>query len=332
MPRTIALMNQKGGVGKTTTAVNLAAGVSALGKRTLLIDLDPQAHATLHLGVEPAERGSVYDLLLDTSLKLGDVRVNARENLDVLPAETDLAGLENELSAASDRTRRLSNALDQHAAALPAGEKPYDFVFIDCPPSLGVLTLNGLSSVREVFIPMQAQFLALQGVSKLMETVKLVRATINPRLFVTGVIICAFDASTTHSKEVVADLDAFFEQSRGSIEPWANARVYRPAVRRNVKLAEAPSFGKTIIEYAPWCPGGLDYKQLAQTLVSEWDLLQGVKPDAAKPTTKPAAKTTAKTTAIPAAAPPAAPPASQPTGQPVVTVITPAEARPTEPA
>ncbi len=319
MPRTIALMNQKGGVGKTTTAVNLAAGVAALGKRTLLIDLDPQAHATLHLGVEPAERGSVYDLLLDTSLKLADVRVHARENLDVLPAETDLAGLETELSAASDRTRRLSGALDLHASTAPAsGEKPYDFVFIDCPPSLGVLTLNGLSSVREVFIPMQAQFLALQGVSKLMETVKLVRATINPRLFVTGVIICAFDASTTHSKEVVADLDAFFEQSRGGGEPWANARVYRPAVRRNVKLAEAPSFGKTIIEYAPWCPGGLDYKQLAQTLVSEWDLLQGGKGEVAK--AEPAKPAAAKS------------PTPKPAVKPTVTVVTPAEARPTEPA
>lgn len=265
--RTIAFMNQKGGVGKTTTAVNLAAGIALQGRRVLLIDLDPQAHATLHLGVDPSAPGrgspaTAYRLLVE-GRSLAESVVEARPNLWVVPSETDLAAAEVELADQPDRLTRLRAAL----ASGPA----YEFVLMDCPPSLGVLTLNGLAAAREVFIPMQAQFLALQGVGKLMETVALMGKTVNPRLQVTGVVLANHDATTTHSREVVADLDAFFEQARGTMVPWRNARVYRPAVRRNVKLAEAPSFGKTIFEYAPWCPGGMDYRRLAEVIVREWD-------------------------------------------------------------
>lgn len=265
--RRIALMNQKGGVGKTTTTVNLAAGIAARGRPTLLVDLDPQAHATLHLGLDPAElNGSVYDALSEPGVDPTPLVTRARENLDILPAETDLAGLETELADAPDRQQRLNRLLDRLAGR-------YEFVLLDCPPSLGTLTINALVAAREVFIPMQAHFLALQGVGKLLETVQLVGQAANPRLRVTGVILCMYDAQTTHTQEVVADLEGFFEEARSQETAWKSARVYRPPVRRNVKLAECPSFGQTIFEYAPGAAGATDYAQLAETVVREWDLM-----------------------------------------------------------
>ncbi|MBC7835435.1 MAG: ParA family protein [Phycisphaerales bacterium] len=277
--RLIALINQKGGVGKTTTTVNLAAAISREGRRVLVIDLDPQAHATLHLGAsgdEPAPGAgaapgaTVYDLLLDPAMDPREAVRRVRDNLFVIAAETDLAAAESELVSQPDRIGRLRGAI----AKLQEGPEPFEFVLIDCPPSLGVLTLNALAAAREVFIPMQAHFLALQGVSKLLETVGAVARSVNPKLFVTGVILCMHDGSTTHSKEVVADLDSFFEAARRQDVPWRAARVYRPAIRRNIKLAECPSFGQTIFDYAPTCPGATDYAELARAVINEWDTLQ----------------------------------------------------------
>lgn len=271
--RTIAMLNQKGGVGKTTSTVNLGAAIAEAGRRVCMIDLDPQAHLTLHLGIEPTDeqgrqRKTVYDLLVDPECDASETLVHARPNLDVIPAEVDLAAAETELANEPDRQqilrRKFSLIADQ-----------YDFVLIDCPPSLGLLTLNALALAREVFVPMQAHFLALQGVSKLLETVGLVCTSVNPQLRVTGIVLCMHEGQTTLAKEIVTDLDAFFEQSRGQDVPWRSCRVLRPAIRRNIKLAEAPSFGKTIFDYEPTCPGAADYRALAQRVLAEWDAMRG---------------------------------------------------------
>jgi chromosome partitioning protein len=259
--RILALINQKGGVGKTTTTVNLAAALAQLGKRVLVVDLDPQAHATLHLGVDPREvTRSVYDLMLDWDDDPAGAVLKVRDNLSLVPAETDLAAAETELVSASDRHRRLAHVLKP---LLPR----FDFVLLDCPPSLGLLTLNALAAAREVIIPMQAHFLALQGVSKLLETVKLVRTKLNPELRVAGIVLCMHDGHTTHSQEVVSDLTDFFEQARSQDVPWRSARVLQPPIRRNIKLAESPSFGQTIYDYSPAAPGAQDYKALAASVI-----------------------------------------------------------------
>lgn len=280
--RTIALMNQKGGVGKTTTTVNLAAAFARAGRPTLIIDLDPQAHASLHVGVDPAQcERTVYDVLLDEDAGTAATAVQkAADNLYLIPSTTDLAAAESELANVSNRTKRLE-------AAIAALSDRFEFVLIDCPPSLGLLTINALTAAREVVIPMQAHFLALQGVSKLLETVRMIAAETNPRLRVTGVALCMHDTSSSHTKEVVADLESFFDSSREQETPWKFARVLRPAIRRNIKLAECPSFGQTIFDYAPEAPGAVDYAALGGALLKEWDaMLAKRSPSPAKPATQ----------------------------------------------
>jgi len=260
--RVIAFLNQKGGVGKTTSTVNIGAGIAALGKRVCLVDMDPQSHLSLHLGIDGDTVGdTVYELLREPDVHLQDVLVKVRPNLSCVPSSINLAALESELAHEADRNERLAREFGPSMG-------DFDYILLDCPPSLGLLTLNALAMASEIIVPMQGHFLAMQGVGKLLQTVGLVCQGVNPELRVSGVILCMHEKQATHVKEVVSELDDFFEEHRGSDAPWADACVFRPAIRKNIKLAEAPSFGQTIFDYAPWCPGAIDYRTLAERLVA----------------------------------------------------------------
>src|SRR5215470_3509745 len=241
--RRIAIINQKGGVGKTTTAVNLAAALAAAGQRVCVIDLDPQAHATTHLGVEPDGKApSMYDVLVNNR-PLAEVRRKVGDNLWLAASDINLAAAEVELAGVVGREVILRDLLLQDEGA-------FDFVFMDCAPSLGVLTLNALSAANEVFIPLQPHFLALHGMGKLFETTALVAKRINPALKVTGIVLSLYEATTRLAQEVVQDLQDYLDKSRGANTPWSKARIFNTRIRRNIKLAECPSFGQSIFEYA----------------------------------------------------------------------------------
>jgi chromosome partitioning protein len=260
--RRIAVLNQKGGVGKTTTAVNLSAALAMAGHKTLVLDLDPQAHATLHLGLLPGRSGpSLYEVLTD-GLPLASVRRDVAPNLSICGSHIDLAGAELELLGTVGREVILRDQL-------AADTEPYDFVLMDCPPSLSVLTLNALCAANEVLIPLQAHFLALHGLSKLLETVNLVSKRVNRELKVGGIVLCLYDAGTRHGGEVIEDLESFFVGRRNADAPWADAKVFKTRIRRNIRLAECPSFGQSIFQYAPTSRGAEDYASLAAELYGQ---------------------------------------------------------------
>ena len=271
--RSIAIMNQKGGVGKTTTAVNLSAALAEQKYRVCLIDLDPQAHASLHLGVHPEEEfGSIYQVLLGQS-ELTQVCQPVNHHLSVVPSHLDLAAAEVELAGEVGRETILHNQFKREDF-----EEAFDFVIIDCPPSLGILTLNALTAVNEVFLPLQAHFLALHGVSKLLNTIDLVSKRLNPRLRLTGIIFCMFDAATKLAAEVTEDITQFFAESQDRSCCWSGAQIFGTKIRRNIRLAEAPSFGQSIFQYAAKSNGAIDYAQLAEEVLGIGAVLQDSKP------------------------------------------------------
>jgi chromosome partitioning protein len=249
--RIIAVANQKGGVGKTTTAVNTAACLAEAGARVLLVDLDPQCNATHGLGLEaPGPERSVYGLLAGRHSPAEITLATAIDGLFVLPACGDLAGAVVELAEVDDTEFVLRYALSGHL-------KAYDYVFIDCPPSLGVLTVNGLAAAGEVLVPVQAEYYALEGLAQLLETVRLVRERLNPELRVLGVVVTMLDGRTRLGREVTAEVRSYLGE-----------QAFETTIPRNVRLGEAPSFGKPISRYDATCAGSDAYFDLAKEVVS----------------------------------------------------------------
>lgn len=266
----ISIINQKGGVGKTSTAVNLGAGLAQRGKRVLLIDLDPQGHLTTHLGLDQHAAGSGAYEVLTQGLPLDGAIHPYSPTISVIPSNVDLAAAEVELVSVVGREVILRDLF-------AARSWPYDLVLLDCPPSLGILSLNALCMSTRVLIPVQPHFLAMQGAGKLFETIALVNQRLNPRLSVAGMVMCLYDAGTKLTAEVVDELSRYLESSRGSHVPWRDARIFSAVIRRNVKLAECPSYGQSIFEYAPRSNGATDYLALADELLA---VLDGIAPAA----------------------------------------------------
>ena len=252
MGKAIAIFNQKGGVGKTTTNINLAACLAIKGKKVLVLDIDPQGNTTSGLGI--SKRGlenTMYEVLITDSYDPKNaVRHTVVEGLDIIPASVELAGAEVEMVQLEGREKRLKRALD----TIRDG---YDYIFIDCPPSLGLLTINSLTAVDSVLIPIQCEFYALEGVSQLMSTIELVRKSMNKNLEIQGVILSMFDGRTNLSIQVVEEVKRYFKQ-----------KVYTTVIPRNVRLAEAPSYGLPIMEYDPRYNGARAYMEFAEEFLA----------------------------------------------------------------
>ena len=260
--RTIAIINQKGGVGKTTTAVNLSAALTEAGKRVWLIDLDPQAHASLHLGVAIIDdEPTMYDVLTGHA-DMESTCIQVSDNLWLSPSHIDLAAAEMELAGEVGREIILRDAMSNMA-------DEFDYIILDCPPSLGVLTLNALTTADEVFLPLQPHFLALHGLSKLLKTIELVAKRLNPALVLSGVLYCMYDSGTRLAAEVVNDVEQFLLEERDTNSVWSNAQSFDTRIRRNIRLAEAPSYGQSIFSYATDSNGAQDYRSLAMEVIQQ---------------------------------------------------------------
>lgn len=253
-PRIMTVANQKGGVGKTTTAINLATALAAIGERVLIIDLDPQGNASTGLGIDRQDRNvSSYDVLTG-ALEIADAAMpTAVPQLFIVPSTLDLLGIEMEIAAAPDRVLRLRNALRRNA-----GSDAFSYVLIDCPPSLNLLTLNSMAAADSVLVPLQCEFFALEGLSQLLQTVDQVRGSINPDLTIQGIVLTMYDGRNNLANQVVEDVRAHMGD-----------KVYETIIPRNVRVSEAPSYGKPAILYDLKCSGSQAYLQLASEVIRQ---------------------------------------------------------------
>jgi chromosome partitioning protein len=255
-PRILALANQKGGVGKTTTAINLGTALAAIGERVLIVDLDPQGNASTGLGIDRRNRScSTYDVLIGEAPLRDAVVATAVPRLHIAASTMDLSGLELELGSTRDRAFRLRNAI----AALNTNATPesdYTYVLIDCPPSLNLLTVNAMAASDAILVPLQCEFFALEGLSQLLQTVEQVRSTLNPNLSIHGIVLTMFDSRNNLSNQVVADVRQFM-----------GAKVYNTMIPRNVRVSEAPSYGKPVLVYDLKCVGSEAYLKLATEVI-----------------------------------------------------------------
>ena len=254
-PHKIAIVNQKGGVGKTTTTINLAAALSMRGKKVLLVDIDPQGNASTGLGVPHATReSSIYDILVEGASVM-DVAIKTNvPGLMLIPSDLDLAAAELEIGNVSGRTSRLREAL---LTAEEEGDADWDYILVDCPPSLNLLTVNALAAADSVIVPLQCEFYALEGLSQLLQTVEMAKANINPSLIIEGVMLTMYDGRNRLSGQVAAD-----------VRKHLGRAVFETVIPRNVRIAEAPSFAKPVMMYDPECAGSHAYMALADELLS----------------------------------------------------------------
>jgi len=253
--RVLAVSNQKGGVGKTTTAINLGTALAAIGEQVLIVDMDPQGNASTGLGVpRETRRVTIYDVIVDGRSVDESAVQTAVPGLHILPADADMSGVEIELSQADRRSFRLRDALAGQGAE---GQTRYDYVLIDCPPSLNLLTLNAMAAADAVLVPLQCEFFALEGLTQLMKTIEMVRQSLNPTLEIQGLVLTMYDRRSALSGQVAADVRSHFGD-----------KVYEAVIPRNVRVAEAPSFGKPVLIYDLKCAGSQAYLRLAREVVA----------------------------------------------------------------
>ncbi len=254
-PWVLAIANQKGGVGKTTTAINLGTALAAIGEKVLIVDMDPQGNASTGLGVpRETRRVTIYDVIVDGRSVDDSAVQTAVPGLHIIPADADMSGVEIELSQADRRSFRLRDALAGQGAE---GQTRYDYVLIDCPPSLNLLTLNAMAAADAVLVPLQCEFFALEGLTQLMKTIEMVRQSLNPTLEIQGLVLTMYDRRNALSGQVAADVRAHFGD-----------KVYEAVIPRNVRVSEAPSFGKPALIYDLKCAGSQAYLKLAREVVT----------------------------------------------------------------